>query len=835
METLIQDTRYGLRMLIKSPGFTVIAILTLALGIGVNTAIFSLLNQVLLSRLPVRQPEQLVIVSSPGSKQGHVSSDTSDGAESFSYPMYKDLRDHNEIMEGFIARFSTSLSITFQGQTERTSGELVSGNYFEVLGVNPAIGRTFTSEDDITPGGHPVAVLNHGFWARRFASDPSILNQTMVINGQVMTIVGVAQAGFGGVQVGQTPDIFIPMTMKAQMTPNWDGLSDRRDYWLNVLGRIKPGSTREQAQAGLQPLYRSLLESEASLQGGISPQTLEQFLSRPLVLEDGSQGRQIIQRDTFRPLSTLMGMVVLVLLITCANLASLLITRGVSRQKEIAIRQALGASRWRLIRQLLVESLVLSLAGGLLGMLVAAWALAGLLQWVPQDDWLSSISTELDQRMLIFNFSLSVLTGIFFGLIPALKSTRTKLSSTLKDQGRNASAGIAHAGLRKGLVVAEIALTMILLIAAGLFARSLYNLRNLDVGMRTDSLITFSIAPELSGYNSARSKELYGQLQESISSLPGVEAVSAAEIRVFADSSTGSNITVEGYTPTEDEDMHAFRNHIAPDYFATLGIPLIAGREFTRADTAQSQKVSIVSESFARRYFGENNVIGRRMKFGAGNSPLDIEIVGVVKDSKHGGVREEANPFVYIPYTQRRSVGEMTFYVRTSQKPETVASSLRQEVARYDSSLPVFSLRTLKEQIDQSIFGDRLLAMLSSAFGLLAASLAVIGIYGVMSYNVTQRTQEIGIRMALGAQTGNVLRMVVAQGMKLVILGVSIGLVAAFAMTRLMSSLLFGVETSDWMTFGVVAAMLTFIAFVACYLPALRATKVDPMVALRYE
>lgn len=835
METFINDARYGLRMLIKSPGFTGVAILTLALGIGVNTAIFSLLNQVLLNRLPVPNPEQLVVVSSPGAKQGHVSSDTNDGAESFSYPMYKDLRDHNEIFDGLIARFSVSLNITFQGQTEQASGELVSGNYFEVLGVKPAMGRIFEAGDDITPGAHPVAVLNHGFWTRRFAADSNILNQTMIINGQVMTIVGVAQSDFDGVQVGQVPDIFIPMTMKAQMTPNWDGLSDRKDYWLNILGRLKPGSTREQSQAGLQPLYRSLLESEAKLQGGLSPQNLEQFLSRPLMLEDGSQGRQIIQRDTMRSLVIMMGMVALVLLITCANLASLLITRGVARQKEIAVRQAMGASRWRLIRQLVVESLVLSLAGGLLGLLVAAWTLAGLLQWVPQGEWLGSLSTELDQRMLIFNFSLSVLAGIFFGLIPALKSTRTNLSSALKDQGRNASAGTAHAGLRKGLVVAEIALTMVLLVAAGLFTRSLYNLRNLDMGMRTESLISFSIAPELNGYNSARSIELYGQLQESISSLPGVESASAAEIRVFADSSMGSNITVEGYTPSEDEDMHAFRNHLAPGYFATLGVPLVAGREFTRADTAKSQKVSIVSESFVRRFVGEANVIGRRMKFGAGNSPLDIEIVGVVKDSKHANVREEASPFVYIPYTQRRSVGQMTFYVRTAQKPETIATALRQEVARYDSSLPIVSLRTLSEQIDQSIFGDRLLTLLSSAFGLLATLLAIIGIYGVMSYNVTQRTQEIGIRMALGAQTGNVLRMIVGQGMRLVAVGVLIGLVAAFAVTRLMSSLLFGVEASDWTTFGLVAALLTIIAFAACYIPALRATRVDPMVALRYE
>jgi len=835
MNNLFQDARYGLRMLMKSPGFTVVAVLTLALGIGVNTAIFSLLNQVLLNRLPVRAPEQLVVFSSPGPRQGNVSSDTNGGVESFSYPMYKDLRDQNEVLSGLIARYPVSLNITYEGQTERADGELVSGNYFDVLGVKAAIGRTLANEDDLTPGAHPLAVLSHGFWTKRFASDQSVLNQPITINGQVMTIVGVTQAGFSGVQVGQMPDIFIPIMMKAQMTPNWDGLSDRKNYWLSILGRLKDGISREQAEAGIGPLYRSLLESESSLQTGMSQQNMERFLSRPLLLADGSQGRQILQRDTRESLLTLMGMVALVLLITCANLASLLITRGVARQKELSVRQALGASRWRLVRQLVVESVVLSVAGGLLGLIVATWTINGLIGWMPDGAGLNSLSTDLDKRMLIFNFALSVLTGLVFGIVPALKSTGANLATALKDQGRNASAGTRHAGLRKGLVVAEIALTMVLLVAAGLFARSLYNLRNVDVGLRTERLIAFSIAPELNGYNPARSVDLFSRLQESIASLPGIESVSAAEVPIFADSSMGSNITVEGYTPGEGEDMNASRNHIAPGYFSTMGVPLIAGREFTPADTSQSQKVSIVSESLARRFFGDTGAVGRRMKFGAGNSPLDLEIVGVVKDSKHTNVRDEVTPFVYIPYTQRSSVGQMTFYVRSSQKPESIAASLRQEVARYDASLPVYALRTLEEQIDQSIFGDRLLALLSSAFGLLAAMLAVIGIYGVMSYNVTQRTQEIGIRMALGAQTADVLRMVVGQGMRLVIIGVAVGLIAAYAVTQVMSSLLYNVSATDWVIFTIVALLLAFVALSACFIPARRATRVDPTEALRYE
>ncbi|HWP41787.1 MAG TPA: ABC transporter permease, partial [Blastocatellia bacterium] len=542
----------------------------------------------------------------------------------------------------------------------------------------------------------------------------------------------------------------------------------------------------------------------------------------------------ILQSETRKPLVMLMGMVALVLLITCANLASLLITRGIARQKEVAVRQALGAGRWRLVRQLMVESMVLSGTGGLLGLLVAVWTLAGLLQWLP-DEGMSGISADLDGQVLAFNFGLSVLAGVFFGLAPALKSTRTNLVMALKDQGRNASAGVAHAGLRKGLVVAEIALTVVLLVAAGLFARSLFNLRAVDVGMRTDRLIAFSIAPELNGYDPARSVELFGRLQEAIAALPGVEAVSAAEVAVLSNDSMGSNITVEGYVPGEGEDMQVLKNSIAPGYFSTMGVPLLAGREFTTQDTAKSQKVAIVNESMARRYFGGVDAVGRRMKFGSGNSPLNMEIVGVVKDSKHTNVREEFQRFVYIPYTQRPGIGQITFYVRTAQEPEAIAATLRREVARHDASLPVFDLRTLREQIDETIFNDRLMALLSSAFGLLATLLAVVGIYGVMSYTVTQRTQEIGIRIALGARTLDVLRMVVGQGMRLIAIGIGVGLAAAFAVARVISSLLYGMGAVDAATFTVAALLLAGIALVACYIPARKATKVDPIVALRYE
>ena len=836
MHSLFQDLRYGVRVLLKRPGFTLVVVLTLALGVGANTAIFSLVYQILLRRLPIQNPEQLVTLSSPGPRQGHVWSDVRNGVESFSYPMYKDLRDRNEAFSGLLARFAVNLNVAFEGQTERAAGELVSGNYFEVLGVKPVIGRTFSTQDEQTPGAHPVVVLSHDFWVRRFAADPKILNQTISINAQVMTVVGVAQPYFTGVQLGQNPEIFIPMMMKAQMTPNWDGLNDRKDYWLSILGRLKPGVSRQRAEVLLAPLYRSLLETEGPLQNGMSSQSLDRFLNKKIKLEDGSRGRQVIQNDTRTPLLMLMGMVGLVLLITCANVASLLIARGAGRQKEIALRQALGAGRWPLVRQLLVESLVLSFVGGVLGLLIAMWTISGLLQWIPEDEGFGKLSTGIDASILAFNFGLALLTGIFFGLAPALKSTRMNLVSSLKEQGTNASAGSSHARLRKGLVVAEIALTLILLVAAGLFARSLYNLRNLDLGVRTERVIAFSVAPQLNGYSPDRTKTFFRQLEESLMTLPGIEAASAAEIPLFTDSTMGSNLTVEGYTPSEGEDTNVSRNIIGSNYFTTLGIPLIAGREFNSQDTAQSRKVAIISQSLARKYFGDRQPIGRRIEFGrvTGHQP-EIEIVGVVKDSKHATVRDEIRHFVYTPYTQNPQTGQITFYVRTTQSPETAAVSLRNQVMRLDAALPIFGMRTLREQINQSLFGDRSMALLSSAFGFLAALLAAVGIYGVMAYSVTQRTREIGVRMALGAQSRNVLQLIIGQGMKLAGIGIAIGLIISFVLMRVMKSVLFNVGTADPLTFAVVALALTMVALLACWIPAQRATRVDPMIALRQD
>ena len=494
MDTLWQDLRYGIRTLVKNPGFTVIAVMTLALGLGANTAIFSITDQILLRMLPVEKPEEIVVLRSPGPKSGRVSSD-GDMATSFSYPLYKEIRDKNNVFSGLLARYPVSLSVAGEGQTERADGELVSGNYFEVLGVRPALGRLFTDEDDRVAGAGEVVVLSHGYWSRHFGADPNILNKTLTVNGVLMTVVGVAREGFTGVQVGQTPQLFIPMSMKAKMTPNWDGLNEHKDYWLAIMGRLKPGLTSEQAEKAFAPIYAQILEEVLPLAGKFSPEGQQRFLTKPMLLDPGSRGRPILQRDAKEPLFILMGMVGLVLLIACANVANLLMARGAARQREIAIRMAVGAGRWRLVRQFMIQSLVLSLIGGAVGLLVASWTVSVLIASISGNFGAEGLSDKLDLRLLGFTLILSFVTGLLFGLLPAMKATRLNLESTLREQGSSVSGSIGQVRFRKGLVVSQVILTTVLLVGAGLFTRSLNNLKRIDLGMRPDNLSPFQSRP----------------------------------------------------------------------------------------------------------------------------------------------------------------------------------------------------------------------------------------------------------------------------------------------------------------------------------------------------
>jgi putative ABC transport system permease protein len=834
MGNLWQDLRFGFRMLAKTPGVTAIAILTLALGIGANTAIFSLTDQILLRALPVSHPEQLVVLRSPGPFSGSTWAD-GDSAMSFSYPMYKDLRDHVPAFSGLIAKFSVDLSVAGQGRTERTQGELVSGNYFQVLGVRSVLGRVLSADDETAPGANPVMVLSYPYWMRQYGGDAGILNKQLSVNGTDLTVVGVAQPGFYGVQVGSVPDMFIPVTMKAQMTPNWNGLPDHSTRWLAILGRLKSGDTRERAQGAAQPSYRALLESEWPLLK-MDKDDHDKFVARQLILDVGEHGRPILQRDASQPLWFLMAMVGVVLLIACTNLASLLVARAEARQREIAIRLAIGAGRKRLIRQLLTESLLLALAGGAAGLLVGYWTLSFMVESFPPDIGILGIDANLDLRVLAFSLGLSLLTGLLFGLAPAMRATRPDVQTLLKDQAAGGSGGVGGVRLRKGLIIAQVALTAVLLAGAGLFTRSLINLEKLDLGLRTDHVLQFSIAPELNKYNPAQTSAMFDRIRERIAQIPGVHSAGVSELSILAGNNTDGNITVEGYTPKTKELLEVNENFVGPDYFATMSIPLISGREFNLGDTLAAKKVAIINGTFARLYFAGRNPIGAHFAFGSGNNVHpDIEIVGVASDSKYSDLRDKAVAFAYLPYTQDKKMGSATVYVRAVQDPTSLAGPVREAVAGIDPSIPVYGLKTLAEQVNETMFSDRFVTALSLATGLLAALLAAVGLYGVMAYVVARRTREIGIRIALGATRENIGWLVLREVLRMTAIGVVIGLPAAFGVGWLAQSLLFGVKASDPIVFAATVILLFVVALLASSLPVRKAARVDPMVALRYE
>ena len=839
MHTLWQDVKYGFRMLLKNPGFTAIAVMTLALGIGANTAIFSLLNQVLLRRLPVRSPEQLVILKSPGPKRGHVWSD-GDDSEIFSYPLYKGLAKNTSVFDSVIARFEFSASIASHGQTDRGSGELVTGNYFQTLGVHPALGRLLTPPDDNVQGAHPVLVLSHGYWTQHFASDSRVLNQTILVNDTVMTIVGVAQAGFTGIQVGQTPDIFVPMTMKGQMTPIRNGLDDWNDYFLAVLARLKPGVSKERAQAAINVDYHPLLEQQLEhLEGGgshLRGKDREELLNKKVVLYPGAQGRTTVQRDSGPAIEALFAMVGLVLLIACTNVANLLLAKGAARQREFAIRSALGATKGRMIRQLMVESFLCAVAGGGLGLLLGSWLMNILTQAVVSEGGVQGLTSKVEASVLGFAVAATVASALVFGLIPAWRVARGSVSQVLKEQGSTGSAGQGHVRFRKLLVAGQVAFTALLLAGATLFAQTLWNLRKQNLGLSTENLITFSISPQLSGYDGPRTIALVDQLRQRVGGLPGVLGVGSSQIPVLTGTDMGTNITVEGRQNTDTDERHVNYDAVSPSYFSTMKVPLLSGREFNDADTATSPKVAIINEAMMKAFFPNRNPIGVHLAMGSGNDVKpDIEIVGVVKDAKESHVRDNARPFFYRPYAQFGKLFGMTFYVRTNQDPLLIANDLRQTVRQQDANLPVYELKTVSRVVDEDLFAERVIAGLSSSFGALAAILAALGIYGVLAYLVVQRTREIGIRLALGAGSTHVRALVFKEVGWMVLAGVAVGLPSAYALARLSESLFYGVHAGDITVYVIALGVIVMIAAVACYVPSRRATRIDPIVALRYE
>ncbi|MFN8095484.1 MAG: ABC transporter permease [Vicinamibacteria bacterium] len=833
MDRLVQDVRHALRLLRKSPGFSLIVVATLALGIGANTAIFSLLDQLLLRLLPVKDPKSLVLLSGPGPNQGFFQS-TSDAVAPFSHPMFLDFRERGgAVFSGVLAQYPVSFDVAEGGGTERATGALVSGTYFELLGVGAAAGRVLTPDDDRTPGAHPVAVLSHGYWLRRFGGDPSVLGRVLRVNGVPLTVVGVAAAGFHGTQIGRGYEVFVPLMMKPQMTPTWNGLGDRRSMWLEVMARLRPGVSVAQAEAAMAVVYRQALEGEArDLRG--SQKFLSDFVSKKLEFLPGGQGLPELQKRLETPLLVLTGMVGLVVLIACANVANLLLARAWSRQREIAVRLAIGASRRHLVRQLLVESLVLSLLGAAAGLPLAALTTGALLRALPFEGVALTLSGGIDVRVALYALGLAVLTAVLVGLVPALQATRPSLVTALKEEGGAVAGASGALRFRKGLVVAQVALSALLLVGAGLFTRSLSNLRALDPGFRSEGLLTFSYEPGRSGYSVAATQALLERVRARLAELPGVRAVSMAENALMTESIWQSTVHVEGYTAGEGENMNPRINGVGPAFFATVGMPLVAGRQFDERDVLGAGRVAVVNEVFAKKYFRDANPVGRRIGFGR-DEGLPIEIVGVVRDARLDRMREEPQRFVFLPAAQQPDITGVVYYVRTDGDPAALAAPVRAAVRAVDAALPVTDVKTMTTVVDESLFTDRIVAGLSAAFGLLATLLAAVGLYGVMSYAVARRTREIGVRVALGADQPRILKLVLGEIAILSGIGMAIGLPGGWGLGRVVESRLFGLRAFDPPTLLFAAAVLAAATLLAGLLPALRALRVEPSTALRYE
>ena len=806
------DLRYAVRTLGKNPGFAAIAVLTLGLGIGANTAIFSLVNTALLRPLPVERPDRLVTLNYASERRM---------LPSFSYPNYKDFRDRNNSFSGLLGYRFAQLSLSHDGVNERLWGYLVTGNYFETLGVKAALGRVISADDDRSPGGHPVAVVSYKCWRQRFGGDPAVIGKNVIVNGRGYTIIGVAQPGFSGTEVIVTPEMWFPMAMQAQIEIRSQWLDDRGWKTVSLMGRLKPGVGVRQAQTELNSIALQLESEYPDVNGGM----------RVTLVSPGLVGGEM--RGAIVGFAGLLMVVVgMTLLLACVNLANLLLARATERRREIAVRLALGANRFRVMRQLLTESLLLAAAGGVLGFLLAVW-LAKLTAAIklPID---VPLATELhvDIRVFIFACLVSLGAGLLFGLLPAWQATKTDLGQALKN---DASFGSPHRSrLKSGLIVLQVALSLALLVGGGLMLRALRKAQNINLGYDPRRAIEMSFDLRLQGYDSGKGREFQKSLLERVRALPGVESAGAANIIPVDLHISSEPIFIEGQEPLRLADApRALTSNITPGYFSAMNTRLLRGRDFADHDDDKAARVAIINENFARRFWPGADPIGKQFSLGGPESPK-MQVVGVAQDGKYTGLNENRWPFVYRPQWQYR-VGATTVVVRAESDSQKMIALVRSELHRLDPNLPIASARTLVERLSLPLLPARIVASALGGFGLLALLLAAIGIYGVMSYAVSKRTREIGVRMALGAQRGHVLMLVMGQGTALTLIGVAIGLLAAFGLTRLMKSVLFGVSATDPLTYAGVAALLTCVALLACYIPARRATKVDPMIALRSE
>jgi predicted permease len=838
METLFKDIRYGVRGLFKRKGFALIAVLTLALGIGANTAIFTLVNAVMLKSLPVEKPEELVLFSdTTGEGTSLEDSPRSGQWIRFSYASYEYFRDHNQSFQDLAAlrsgesRLSVRQTDSQANAAVRASGHLVSGNYFSVLGVRALRGRVLTPEDDKT-GAQPAAVISYRYWEQELNSDPSIVGKSIIINNTNFTVVGVTPPEFFGERVRRPPDFWLPLSFHQQIELRPSYLTNKEAYWLMLMGRLKPGVTMAQAQASANLLLRQHLTEEAGSQ--LTEERQKDIQNTYVTLTEGQGGISGLRRAYSTPLHMLMAIVGMVLLIACANVGSLLLSRAASRKAEISLRMALGATRWRIIRQLLTESMLLAAVGGVCGVLLAQWGVYVLVGLVAKT---SPLDTRPDAKVLAFTAGASILAGLLFGLIPAFQASRINLTSAMKEKNRTRS-GFLKLSPSSLMVIAQVGLSMVLLTGAGLFVRSLVKLQNEDVGFDRNNVLLLGIDPRLAGYKTTELAGLYRQIIERLSSLPQVRNVSLATYAPMSGTSRSSSVVIAGYEQQSDEDMVVQDVLIGPRYAETLGVPLLRGREIEMRDTAAAPRVAVVNQAFADHYFKNQNPIGRTFTFDdETDQGAPLEIVGVVGDIKTDDARDKPEPAVYRPILQIAEQGAYTatLHVRTSGDPTPLVPQVRQMLNQIDDKLPIFGVLTLDEQLHENLRDERLIAQLVSFFGALALILACIGLYGVMAHGVARRTNEIGIRMALGAGGGNIAWMVLRETLYLVLAGLVVGVPVALIGARLISAQLFGLSPTDPLTLIGAAVILTLVALLAGYVPARRASRVNPLNALRYE
>ncbi len=834
MNMILQEIRQGLRQMRKAPVFTIVAVVTLALGIGANTAVFTLFDQALLRSLPVRHPEQLVRLHWTGDAPGHFNSYGGDDNDYFSYPMYRDLREKNEVLQDVIANDQQNVAVRWNNKPDMAGCELVSGNYFEALGIRPAMGRLFVPSDE-AQNANLVAVLSFNYWKTHFSSDPSVINQTLFINTQPFTIIGIAPPGFHSIVTGSLEDVFVPVTAKAIITPRWQDLEDRRSNWLTLSGRLKPGISRQQAEAGMAPLWHALRAEEFKTFEH-KARWQKRFLDDShLQLIDGARGFSPLRDQISTPLMVLMGMVGLLVLMACVNVSSLLLVRAAGRVREISVRYAMGAGRWQIVRQLLIEGVLLGLFGGVLGLILAPAVSGVLIRKLA-----GSTPTELafnpnpDLRILLFAFALAFLVALAFSLAPALHFLNPDLVSSLKQQTQSASG--TKLRFRRILVGVQIGLSLLLLIGAGLFVRTLRNLQSVDLGFTSDHLLGFNVNPRLAGYQPDQVNALNRRVLDTLAALPGVRAVAATDDPDLSGEDDSGNVRIVGYNAKEDEDMQTEQPWVTPQYFATMEVPLLAGRVFSDHDVVGAENVAIVNASFAQHYFGTPQAaLGQVVNFGSVEEPQNTTIVGVVGDTKHQGVRDPVRRTAYRALFQSTQPNFITYVVRTWQAPTAAENNIRIALQQLDSKLALGKLRTMDEMIADNLLSERIIALLAVSFGVLAILLAAIGLYGVLAYSTAQRTREIGIRMALGAQRSSVVYLVLADVLWLAGISVAVTIPLSLLFARMVRSQLFGVSPFDPVTLLAGTLLVALVALLAAMLPARRAASLEPMKALRTE